>query len=290
MAYDASRWGKQHLGRLFAVIMALVVSMVTLSSCTGGGNTNTTDNTTDNAPDATAASAWVLSKIAVTTEGDASSESTTTYELDEHGSHTGMTFEHSSSDDPYVYTYELDEDGYIKSSSFTTGDSDPTVAEAKLEKDDQGRLIRCENESTVEEYTYDDEGNPASYTRVDTFEPASEGEDPVQFKVHYVLDANGFPTEMTQDSTGYHIDGVFTYERDDEGVPTAATAKITVKDDEGEVTSEYDVTYAYTYDENGNLASFVREDPMSKTTTTLEYVEVEDPSPAALLYSIINRL
>ncbi|MDO5118447.1 MAG: hypothetical protein Q4D48_00040 [Coriobacteriales bacterium] len=218
---------------------------------------------------------WVVSKmVSQTTYGDEVTTETDTYTYDEHGNVTELTYSSAGIDyeSEGTSTYEYDENGYCTSMS-EVWDGEEFTYTFSYEYDELGRAskyISAEGKH-VETYSYDDNNH---ITQLVTDFTTTAADDTV-FDYHIVIDydENGFVSGRTTTVNGETITYEYAYTYSDNGLPTSVV--ITAN-------GEPDSTITYAYDADGNI---IHEETTTKDYTTiidLEYIQIDDPSLAAL--------
>lgn len=286
---------------LFVVLALGVLGMTGCSSCSRNktedeGQKQETPVYDDEAPGPTPTEGpvWVLSKETVTYKADDFESSyATVYELDEHGNTLTATQENDG-EDPYVTTYEFDEDGFV--TKYTTSGYDATTVTNTLEKDDQGREIKCVSDdgSTIET-VYDAGGyiKRRVFTgKSKTMDEDGNWVDAGDYTTILTFDKDGFVTANDHGSESYGYSYTKTYDRDADGKVTGATTKTIQNDADGnpDESTAYTTKSKLEFDENGNLVRVTEEGEGYTNIKECEYVKVEDPSLYVRLESHLKYL
>jgi len=139
-----------------------------------------------------------------------------------------MKYVESGTDFSHTVGYEYDEQNNLSSQVETVNGETRTVS---YTYDDDNRLTQTQDGSSVRTYSYDGFGRLASYvTRYDG------------------------ATKLTQN---------YTYRTTSNGA-TSQVASVEYDN----INNDYDITYSYTYDANGNITSVITTDDEGKTLTT----------------------
>ena len=214
--------------------------------------------------------AWVLTKSTYREEAEGYSyEETVAYTLDEHGNVTeqvGKSTDASGNENAWTYAYQLNEQGNPSMLTSVGGEEEQSLAYT-YELDDAGRVItRIENDSTYEQFVYDDNGNIVQRTYLISYDGTPDSYD---VKMVSTYDAQGFVTTFEVDDNVDPYTNQYVYDYGPNGLPSSCGI---LRDGEPAGTIEF------TYDDNGNITHCVSTTSQGTTTCDYEWTKVEEPT------------
>lgn len=209
-----------------------------------------------------------------------------TYEYNENGDRTKMTRTHEGTDEePQVTTYAYTYDASGNPTSITSKDQGTgTTAQEEYAYDSNGRRVSTKHSasdgysSTMTYEFYDNGAIKHSIQTIESVDPETNETSTYESSTEY--SENGYVTEMTSTGLGSTTTSMYAWEYDDKGNPTSCTVTSTNEYD-GQVV-ENEMTYTYTVDENGCIATAhsenVIEDGYSVVEdVTIEYARIDTP-------------
>ena len=266
-------------------LCTLALGAALLAGCAGGqagdagsganAETGTAEPAaTDEAEEAAAEPIWLLSHERVVMDGEEATAYEETYVFDEHGSRVSQTNVWADEDTPMEIAYEPGEDGYPVRMTSTSGGEVVLESVFENETDAEGRLVHRTGNGIDVTYVYDADGNLSEVTTLESgdgdYAPTTTVTTPDKW-------GNVVREDIT--SEGSTVTNEYVYELDDEGRPTSGVCTTTI---DGDPDSAEESPITYEYDENGNLVRMTTGGMGHQFEVTYEYVQVSDPSPAAL--------
>lgn len=273
---------------------ALCAAPLGLAACSsGGGTTQQAETAAETQAETTAETEeqaepiYAVSKFTSVMDLDGSDQTIEyAYSLDDAGNILELAVNAVSSGENGNYnqdfTLNYDEQGLPISGVFGEG----TSASLEAALDESGNLAKVvktyDDNATIAtwEFTYSEDGKISSL--VTTSE--STGTDDTEaysYTNTFTFNEYGWATEVsTNTSTGESTEMVINYEGDDPAHPVSETADLSYSDG-----SSYSVTYDFTYDANGNLATASND----SFTLTYEYKLVENPGVVAKAFASVKE-